>query len=306
MHELAFGLKRAHLCAVAEGKWRLKKCELTPARFDALMVILRAGGKCLQREIWQRLGLTRSTICKMLDAMEAKGLVWRMRSDVDGRQVVVVLTRGGLNRMVVAIDEVILGDSVRCRWDRMHKDGRAFVLRAIDTVRTITRGLYDTSDHHYRTDDLDEKDDAKAYLFVAEVRSEIERLAYLRDQARSTEPTEPPHLPRPKEPTDLPRPTEPTHPPRPKEPTEPTELPHLPRPTEPPEHDPLTEPPPSTRDLYDDERSLADLFWWKEDEEPWTDEDIDDLLYDRDGITDCLERWAHGAAEASGANDRPD
>jgi len=262
VHELAFGLKRAHLCAVAEGKWNLKKCEISPARFDALMVVLRAGGKCLQREIWQRLGLARSTICKMLDAMEEKGLVWRMRSDVDGRQVVVVLTRGGLDRMVVAIDELVLGDSVRRRWDRMHKEGRAFVLRAIDTVRTITRRLYDTSDHHYRTDDLDEKDDAKAYLFVADVRSEIERLAYLRDQARP---------------------------------------PHPPEPSEPPERDPLTDPPPSTGDLYDDERSLADRLWWKDDEEHWTDEDIDALRYDRYGITACLERWAAGAAEASGA-----
>jgi len=259
VHELAFGLKRAHLCVVAENKWRVKKYELTPARFDALMVVLRAGGRCLQREVWQKLGLARSTICKLLDALEDKGLIWRRRSDADKRQVVVALTSGGLNRMVVAIDDLVLDGTMRYRWDRIHPDRRTFVLQAVDVVRTITRGFYDRSDHHYRTDDLDERDDVKAYVFVAGVRDEVVRLEHLRDL----------HVRDPRDPT-------------------------LPR-----ERDPH-EPPPSEVDLFDPDAPIADLFWWKEPDEVWSDDDLDDAR-DPHGFLACLERWAVGAAEALGA-----
>jgi len=270
VHELAFGLKRAHLCVVAENKRRAKKYELTPARFDALMVVLRAGGQCLQREVWQKLGLARSTICKLFDALEDKGLVWRRRSDDDKRQVVVALTSGGLNRMVVAIDDLVLDDTVRARWDRLHADERDFVLLAIDVVRTITRGFYDESDHHYRTDDLDERDETKAYVFVAGVRDQVVRLEHLRDVGDLRGVRDLRDL---RDQTAQPKPSE---------------------------RDP-NEPPPSEVDLFDPDASIADLFWWTEPGEPWTDEEFTSTR-DPYGFLACLERWAAGAAEALGAH----
>ncbi|MBX3188251.1 MAG: MarR family transcriptional regulator [Labilithrix sp.] len=90
-----YRLKRAHLRANEICKKLTKPFDLTPARFEVLAFIRDVGGTCRQSEIWSRLDVSRATICRMLDAMEVKGLLWRAEEEGDRRQRTVGLTDHG-------------------------------------------------------------------------------------------------------------------------------------------------------------------------------------------------------------------
>ena len=101
MHPVPFYLKRAHLCSLAVLRRLLTPFGITPARYDMLHVIANTNlwhGKkshwVYQSDIWRALGVTPTTVCKMLRALERLGFVRRTRSIVrDRRQVIVELTR---------------------------------------------------------------------------------------------------------------------------------------------------------------------------------------------------------------------
>jgi len=181
VHELAFGVKRAHLCALRKHKLLAERYKLTPARFDVLMVILRLGGTCLQRDVWMRLGLAPSTVSRMLDAMVAKDFVWKAPpTEGDKRQVAVGLTTSGLNRMEAAIEEFFMDYRLRSTWEVGHRgtfeERAAFIAATASAVRAVATNLGDDSDHRYRLEDFDEEDDARAYAFLDDVRENVERL----------------------------------------------------------------------------------------------------------------------------------
>lgn len=85
MHDLGFRFKRAHLKAVAFGKKKLRKWELSPARFDILYVVQQGRSYgVLQSRIWDTLGLHKSTISKMCKRLEELGFITRVDAADNG------------------------------------------------------------------------------------------------------------------------------------------------------------------------------------------------------------------------------
>ncbi|MEO7113903.1 MAG: helix-turn-helix domain-containing protein [Polyangiaceae bacterium] len=98
MHHLPFTFKRAHHATLKLLRPLAARNGLTPARFDLLYVLYMRGGAAepYQFRIAEVLGLCRSTICKMVSAMEKAGLVQRKREIIfDKRRRRVRLTRYG-------------------------------------------------------------------------------------------------------------------------------------------------------------------------------------------------------------------
>jgi len=89
MHYVSFALKRAHHVTLKMLKPIAARHDLTPARFDVLnTLLLRKGGPLVfpqQNHIAKALGLSRSTICKMVRALEEGGLVRRCVDYFDRR-----------------------------------------------------------------------------------------------------------------------------------------------------------------------------------------------------------------------------
>jgi DNA-binding MarR family transcriptional regulator len=149
---MSFRLKRGHLKAVQFHKTLTKQFNLTPARFDAMYVLRINGGACKQRVIWETLGLSASTICKMLRSMEDVGLVWRETNEEDKRARVVHLTKFGLACVVAAMKLFLRVDALRNFYDAMHPDGRDFIKMCAGWVERIARKLWDWSTLSYALD----------------------------------------------------------------------------------------------------------------------------------------------------------
>lgn len=178
MHTLSFALKRAHLRALEIHKPLAARFDLTPARFDVMVVVWQAGGAASQRDICEALGVSASTVCKMAKAMETKGLVWRARTGSlpDRRHREVGLTRYGLDCVVGAIKAFLRVDDVRRVYDALHEAGRAFVAKAVGIVRRVGRGLRDGSRLEYLADAPDAKTVAAAEEQTASIRETLLRL----------------------------------------------------------------------------------------------------------------------------------
>jgi DNA-binding MarR family transcriptional regulator len=98
MHHLTFAFKRTHHASLKLLKPIAARADLTPARFD-LLYVLHVKGDVIepyQYRIAKVLGLCRSTICKMVRAMEKAGLLKRSPEILfDHRRRRVTLTRYG-------------------------------------------------------------------------------------------------------------------------------------------------------------------------------------------------------------------
>jgi DNA-binding MarR family transcriptional regulator len=100
MNAMFFGVKRAHHGILRVTRKRLAPSGLTPARFDMLWTLMRYGepdGQCrptplTQSRLRRKLGVTASTVCRMLQSLEALGFVRREVATEDRRQRYVVLT----------------------------------------------------------------------------------------------------------------------------------------------------------------------------------------------------------------------
>lgn len=178
MHALSFALKRAHLRAVEIHKPLAKRFDLTPARFDVMVVLWQAGGTASQRDICEALGVSAPTVCKMAKAMEVRGLVSceRTGSAPDRRYRAVSLTRYGLDCIVGAIKAFLRVDDLRRVYDAVDEDGRAFVAKALGIVRRVGRGLWDRSRLDYLTDAPDAEAVAAAEEQTASVHATLLRL----------------------------------------------------------------------------------------------------------------------------------
>src|ERR1700689_1444636 len=153
MHQLPFALKRAHHATLKLLQPIAARNGLTPARFDLLYVLHAKTGDVepYQFRIAKFLGLSRSTICKMVRAMEKLGLVERSREIIfDQRRRRVTLTRYGRRciRLVLKairrreIEKPLL-ESVSF-WKCSTRDKRFdFILDLTDHVRRVLIGLCD-------------------------------------------------------------------------------------------------------------------------------------------------------------------
>ena len=77
MDAIFFGLKRAHQSTVRFGHAELRRYRLTPARFDLLFACTQHPGRMLQSTLRRILGVARSTISRMLGALERLGFLER-------------------------------------------------------------------------------------------------------------------------------------------------------------------------------------------------------------------------------------
>ena len=93
MDAVIFEWKGAHLALQRLGRGLLRRLGITPARFDLMHALGRDGMK--QSALWRRLNVVRSVVCEMLGALEALGLVRRVRDEEDGRTWLVKLTARG-------------------------------------------------------------------------------------------------------------------------------------------------------------------------------------------------------------------
>lgn len=132
MHHLTFVLKRAHHATLKMLRPIAARYDLTPARVDLLNILLvRDFGPAImpyQAAIARALGLCRSTICKMVVALEKAGFVKRVLA--------------------------LWGDQ-RCRRIKLTPYGRRCLLRVLKAIRgrVVERPLYNALTRYARTRD---------------------------------------------------------------------------------------------------------------------------------------------------------
>lgn len=150
MHDLSFRFKRAHLKAVAFGRALLRKFGLTPARFDVLYVVQRGGPYGLkQSDIWEILGLHKSTISKMCKRLEELGLIRRCHAATGHHELAVQLTADGIERLGMAMNFVFRTEGPRFAMgvvmSRIEPDVEAFIAKLRWLTERAARNLGDTS-----------------------------------------------------------------------------------------------------------------------------------------------------------------
>jgi DNA-binding MarR family transcriptional regulator len=100
MNAIFFGAKRAYHSILRVTRKRLASFGLTAARFDLLFAIIGRDAKAdrpvLQSKLRRKLGVTGSTVCRMLQSLEKLNLVRREVDEGDRRQRYVELTNKGL------------------------------------------------------------------------------------------------------------------------------------------------------------------------------------------------------------------
>jgi DNA-binding MarR family transcriptional regulator len=112
MHAALFGLKRAWQSSLRVSRQAFAALGLTAARFDLLYAMeyyeRRTGVELLQSELRRELGVSRTTVSRMLASLEALGLVKRERATwVDGRTWSVRLTRRGRARIRLGMRRLV-------------------------------------------------------------------------------------------------------------------------------------------------------------------------------------------------------
>jgi DNA-binding MarR family transcriptional regulator len=191
MHQLPFAFKRAHHATLKLLDPIAARNGLTPARFDLLYVLhAKIGwGGPYQFHIAELLGVCRSTVCKMVRAMEKIGLVERRREILfDGRRRRVIITPKGrccIGRVLKAIRrreiEKPLLDSVAF-WNRETRNKRFdFVVDLGNHVRHLLHGLGDRAERRPYPTPLRTEFQKHAALAEAAARAAPESDGYAAD-----------------------------------------------------------------------------------------------------------------------------
>jgi len=108
MNTIFFGLKRSYYATLIGARTLTKRYGLTPARFD-LMFLLQDVEQS-QSSLWAALGVSRSTVSRMLQSLEELGLIERSRGyfgRIDRRQRTVSLTQKGAELLKRALSGVL-------------------------------------------------------------------------------------------------------------------------------------------------------------------------------------------------------
>jgi DNA-binding MarR family transcriptional regulator len=98
MERIAFCARRTHWAITTHANRQLRKWNLTAHRVDVFVahrLILFHHGGVRQSSLRAKLGITRSTMCIMMQRMERRGFIERRRSDYDRRQIIVTITAAG-------------------------------------------------------------------------------------------------------------------------------------------------------------------------------------------------------------------
>lgn len=85
------------------GRELARSAGLTAVQFRVLQVVAETG-QSTPKDISTRMGVTQATMTSLIDKLESKGLVARLRSDADKRQTNVTLTAEGATTMEAAPD----------------------------------------------------------------------------------------------------------------------------------------------------------------------------------------------------------
>ena len=117
MDGVLFEMKRAHLAGARFARALLKPFgkKLTPARFN-LMYALH-GKPMRQSDLWKLLGVVRSVVSEMLDALHELGWVKSIRA-ADGRTRLISLTRFGRMLIDVAYKRCVLSGDMPLEVER--------------------------------------------------------------------------------------------------------------------------------------------------------------------------------------------
>ncbi|HEX4448245.1 MAG TPA: MarR family transcriptional regulator [Polyangiaceae bacterium] len=102
MHTIFFGLKRAHHATLGLTRSALKRMGLTAARFDLLFALMPIKLGMLQSRLRRLLGVSRTTVSRMLASLEQLGFLTRKVSWSDRRTRDVVLTPRGRSTITAA------------------------------------------------------------------------------------------------------------------------------------------------------------------------------------------------------------
>ena len=139
MHRVFFSLKRVHLRIVEVGKGLLRRFHLTPARFDMLRIVLvHAPHGVSQGRIRELLGVSATTVSRMLASLEELGLIVRHRWEHDARQLIVNLTELGKSRVTDAMEALVDHGAA----ERMARRGVDFDAQAaVPRLRVLQRAL---------------------------------------------------------------------------------------------------------------------------------------------------------------------
>ena len=108
MHPITFGIKRTFQGSLRILRPWFAQFRLTPARFDLLCAINHRNRGCLlQSELRALLGVTASTISRMVDSLEELGFLFRTVSLIDRRERVVTLTDIGRRALRDAVEATV-------------------------------------------------------------------------------------------------------------------------------------------------------------------------------------------------------
>ena len=118
MHAIFFGLKRAFHGTLRVSRSALKAVGLTAARFDLLFALYdQPRGADAQSALTRELGVSRSTVSRMLGSLEKLGIVRRTPHPHDRRQRWVALTDAGRARIHRAVYRLIRAGSAQLAVD---------------------------------------------------------------------------------------------------------------------------------------------------------------------------------------------
>jgi DNA-binding MarR family transcriptional regulator len=106
--------------------------ELT-MRMGGVLQALTSGGPLTLGEIAADLGLGKATVTELVDRIEAKGLVARIRDDRDRRRVFIGLTEAG-ERAVQSMGEVLEDSSLREALGRMSPQDREHLITGLEAL----------------------------------------------------------------------------------------------------------------------------------------------------------------------------
>jgi DNA-binding MarR family transcriptional regulator len=136
MDAVMFDVKAAHLSLQRVGRAITRPYGVTVARFDLMNALGTSG--MLQKDLWKRLGVTRSVVCEMLQALMQLGWVERVRP-ADTRTWLVTLTARGRALFQRVFDENVENGEVATHMEYGLSRGGL----AIDTLEVRERLLWD-------------------------------------------------------------------------------------------------------------------------------------------------------------------
>jgi DNA-binding MarR family transcriptional regulator len=129
---LGYSLKRAQLKVFDDFLRCMAPLQLTPAQFSVLLLLDKNPGRN-QTEIATTLGILRPNFVAMLDVLESRDLLTRMRSPTDRRSHVLMLTDKGRTTLARAKKLVITKHEARLI-EVLGRDNHAALLGMMATI----------------------------------------------------------------------------------------------------------------------------------------------------------------------------